>query len=423
MSKLKTVGLSFDNAPLEIREMVTLDESGSRKFLGLVRDYLQISEAFVLSTCNRTEIYYLAEEDFSDQILKSLQISIGRDIEHTFSYFFSINDQDVAIKRLFEICIGLRSQIMGDMQITNQLKHAYQWSTDERMAGPFLHRLLHTIFFTNKKVVQETAFRDGAASISYVAKELVEEIAMGLDNPVILVIGAGEISRDFCDHMQGTQREIYLTNRTHKKAEDIATKYNYKLVPFDKVTNFAIDKANIIISSISKGDFLFQKDTFEGVDLLTHKYFVDLSVPRSVDPSLQDRENYVIYSIDELKSKADEVLKRRQAAIPHVRQLIDDSISEFNNWSQEMIVSPTINRLKEALEQIRREELSRYLRKVSKKENELLEQVTKNMMQKILKLPVLNLKAACRRGDAETLIDVLNDLFDLEKKPELENKG
>jgi len=102
--------------------------------------------------------------------------------------------------------------------------------------------------------------------------------------------------------------------------------------------------------------------------------------------------------------------------------LIDDSIGEFNNWSQEMIVSPTINRLKEALEQIRKEELSRYLRKVSKKENELLDQVTKNMMQKILKLPVLNLKAACRRGDAETLIDVLNDLFDLEKKPELERK-
>jgi glutamyl-tRNA reductase len=130
----------------------------------------------------------------------------------------------------------------------------------------------------------------------------------------------------------------------------------------------------------------------------------------------------IVYNVDSIKSKADSALEKRVKAIPQVEQIIAESIEEFNDWSKEMIVSPTINSLKNALEQIRQEELARYLKNASKEQGEMVELVTKSMMQKIIKLPVLQLKAACKRGEAETLIDVLNSLFNLEKDTEKLNK-
>jgi len=124
----------------------------------------------------------------------------------------------------------------------------------------------------------------------------------------------------------------------------------------------------------------------------------------------------LVYNIDHIRNRATEALEKRIKAIPLVKSIIDQSIEEFNNWSKEMVVSPTINKLKNALEQIRQEELSRFMKNMNTEESKRLDTITKNIMQKIIKLPVLQLKAACKRGEAETLIDVLNDLFDLEKQ-------
>jgi len=151
---------------------------------------------------------------------------------------------------------------------------------------------------------------------------------------------------------------------------------------------------------------------------MSFKYFIDLSVPRSVSPEVEEIPGVMLYTIDSIRSRADEALARRLEAVPHVREIIDEAVMEFNDWSKEMIVSPTIQKLKGALEQIRKEELMRFTKNLSDSELEKVERITTSMMQKILKLPVLQLKAACKRGEAETLIDVLNDLFNLEKQKE-----
>ena len=149
---------------------------------------------------------------------------------------------------------------------------------------------------------------------------------------------------------------------------------------------------------------------------LTYKYFIDLSVPRSVEPEVEQVAGMMLYNVDTIRARANAALTRRLDAVPAVRTIIEESIAEFNDWSKEMIVSPTINKLKNALEQIRQEEMARFTKSLSEEEAAKMDRITSSMMQKIIKLPVLQLKAACKRGEAETLIDVLNDLFDLEKK-------
>ena len=152
------------------------------------------------------------------------------------------------------------------------------------------------------------------------------------------------------------------------------------------------------------------------------KHFIDLSVPRSIESGIEEINGVLLYNIDNIKSRADEALNKRLDSVPQVEQLVSDAIDEFDDWSKDMSVNPTINKLKNALEQIRKDEIARHLKGASEEEVFKVDKLTKSIMQKVIKLPVLQLKAACRRGEAETLIDVLNDLFDLEKETLSSNK-
>jgi glutamyl-tRNA reductase len=144
-------------------------------------------------------------------------------------------------------------------------------------------------------------------------------------------------------------------------------------------------------------------------------FLIDLGVPRCTEPALEHQPGVVVYTLDEIKAKTDETLRKRQEAAVQVRAIIAHEIAGFGDWSRELTISPTIQKLKDALEQIRQEELVRFLKGANTAEAELLDKATASMMNKIMKLPVLQLKAACKRGEQETLIDLLNDLFDLER--------
>jgi len=416
-NQFRALSLSYKNSPLEIREQVALNEASCRKLLSIIKEYLNINDVFVLSTCNRTEIYYSSEQDLSREIIKLLclvkEISTSEAIE---SHFQIIDDQQEAITHLFEVSMGLDAQVVGDMQISNQVKMAYQWTADAGLAGPFLHRLLHTIFFTNKRVMQETSFRDGAASVSYATVELIEELTSGFDDPKILVLGLGEIGADVCRNFQNTSfKKIKVCNRTFEKAVEIANECGIEAVPFEEAWKHILD-ADVVISSIFKNDPFITKVELSKADRFTYKFLVDLSVPRSIESAVEEIPGVLLYNVDNIRNKATEALAKRIASIPKVRSIVKESIAEFNDWSKEMMVSPTINKLKNALEQIRQEEVGRYLKELNEEEAKKVEIITKNIMQKVMKVPVLQLKAACKRGEAETLIDILNDLFDLEKQ-------
>ena len=418
-NQFKSISLSYKSAPLAVREQVALNQDEIKTFSLRIRDMFDIQEAILVSTCNRTEVYYVSEENRNTDIIKLLLLDKGiATTEEYFAYFQQYNAQADAVQHLFEVATGLHSQVVGDLQIPNQVKQSYQIAADLNMAGPFLHRLMHTIFFANKRVAQETAFRDGAASTSYAAVALTEEMTQNIALPKVLILGLGEIGIDVCKNMADKEfAEITVMNRTRAKAEAIAEGHNFRIADFVDMEE-EIKRADVIISSVMIDKPLITKEMIQSMEILTFKYFIDLSVPRSVEENLEEIPGVLVYNIDTLRQRADEALQTRLESIPHVQRIISEATAGFEDWSKEMVVSPTINKLKNALEQIRKEELARHLKNLSPEESEKLDKITMGIVQKIIKMPVLQLKAACKRGEADQLVDVINEIFDLEKQNE-----
>ncbi len=435
----KALTINYKTAPVEIREKLSLSESECQSFLQKASDMFALSELFVLSTCNRTEIYYSLPENNtingSSDISKNCPFSSSESSESIsqhliallvsqknlsdsasyFPYFQSIEEHKEAVRHLFSVSMGLESQVIGDIQISNQVKKAYQYSADLNLASPFLHRLLHTVFFTNKRVAQETSFRDGAASVSYAAAEMTSELAQTVIQPKILVIGVGEIGGDV---VRNLDKEDYHTvtvmNRTFEKAKEFADAQGFEVAKIEHLQE-EVKKADVIICSVAAKEPILTKKLVEEVQEVRFKYLIDLSVPRSIEPEVEQIPHVSVFNIDQIQNRTAEVIERRKSAIPQVQSIINESIEGFEDWSKEMVVSPTIHRLKNALEQIRKEEINRHLKNLDDKEIQKVEMITKGIMQKIIKLPVIQLKAACKRGEAETLVDVLNNLFNLEQ--------
>ncbi len=416
----KAVSLSFKKAPLAIRELLALDETACRRFLHTLHRELGLSDLLVLSTCNRTEIYYAAEADHSVDIILALGQLKGRpDVALFASYFDVLSDQGEAVQHLFEVAMGLDAQVVGDLQIAGQVKMAYQWAADADAAGPFLHRLLHTIFFTNKRVQTETSFRDGAASISYAALELAEELTADVANPRVLVVGLGEIGADVCRHLSGSKHftNVTLCNRTRARADELAAECEgLQVVDFEALLP-ALREADVIISSINRETPFFTPELVGNLDVLSYKFFIDLSVPRSVAAEVEQVPGVLVYNIDTIQSKASAALAQRLAAVPQVRAIIAESIAGLADWAKEMMVSPLIQKMKAGLENLRQQELDRFQKKATPAEAKLLDEATRALMQKVLKQHVLHLKAACKRDEADQLIELLGEVFDVERQP------
>ncbi|EKB49192.1 glutamyl-tRNA reductase [Cecembia lonarensis] len=421
-NRFRAISLSYKNAPVEIREVIALDESSIHSLLVKLKDFFSITDTLILSTCNRTEVYYSHELDISTEVIKLIGLEKGlTNVVDYIDYFNVLSDDQDAIEHLFKVSVGLEAQVVGDMQIANQVKRAYQASADLDMAGPFLHRLMHTIFFTNKRVVQETAFRDGAASVSYAAVELIEELTSNTFQPRVLLIGVGEIGEDVAKNMVHIpEAKVTITNRTFAKAQALADELGFDVIPFEECFE-AMKSADVVVSSIMKSEPFITKALVKSMDIPSYKLFVDLSVPRSIETTIEDVPGVLLYNVDNIRSKASATLEKRLASIPQVEKIIEESIDDFFNWKKEMMVSPTINKLKNALEQIRQEEMARFLKNADEKQIAIIDKITKSMMQKILKVPVVQLRAACQRDDADKMIDILSDLFDLEKVSEKKN--
>lgn len=411
MNRFKSIGISYKTADINLRERVSFSEEGTRRFINQCTEVLGLSEVILLSTCNRTEVYYVAEESYKKELCAL--INVHHNLEASCESHFSELAGIEAVQHLYEVALGVDSMVLGDIQITNQVKNAYQWACDEGTAGPFLHRLLHSIFFTNKRVVQETELRDGTASTASVSVDIIKQYITGFENPTVLVLGLGEIGRTVAENLKGIDAKVRLINRTKSKAEEIAGELGFEVGFFNEIEN-EVRSANVVVSAVRDEKPVIAIETLG--DLSIPKLLIDLSVPRSVDEKVESLSGIILYNVDQLDQRASQALGRRKASLPVVNQIIKESIADLTDWTQEMEVSPTIKKLKNALEDIRQEEVARYLSTMDKTEAAILDKVTKGIIQKVIKLPVLQLKAACKRGEAETLVEVLNDLFNLEKK-------
>ena len=411
----KALSLTYKNASLSIRELLALDNAACQQVLRTLQHSRQLSDLLVLSTCNRTEVYYTAEQDQRTAIIEALSQAKGcaNSPQHE-SFFEHFSTAEAAVQHLFEVALGLDSQVVGDLQIINQVKLAYQRSAAAGAAGPFLHRLLHAVLGANKRVQQETAFRDGAASTSSATLELVEELMSEVANPRVLVVGVGEIGADVCRHFAKSKRFAHVTlcNRTRATAQALAAPLGLEVLDFADLAH-GVREADVIISSIAAPAPVFTYELVAGLNILSPKFFIDLSVPRSVDPAAESVPGVLVYNIDTIQHKASAALDRRLAAAPQVRAIIAESMADLQDRNRTRQVSPAIQQLKNTLEQLRQQELARFGKNTSPAEARRLDEATKALTQRFLKLPVLHLKAACQRGEADELVAALTELFAL----------
>lgn len=415
MKDFKAIKLSYKNTPLEVRGQLSLSQEDCETLLKVYQNDSRVNEMLLVSTCNRTEAYYLAEKDLSTDIIK--EICKLKEIEEkkAFDYFESICSSNEAQMHLFRVAMGLEAQVVGDIQISSQVKRAYQWTADHEMAGQYLHRLMHTIFNANKRVQIETEFRDGAASVSYAAVEMIDEITSDISDPKILVVGLGEIGTDAVRNLQNTEiSDVTIMNRTLSVAEELASDTGYNIREFSELWQ-AAKEADVIISSLPIANY-FNAENVKSLDILAFKCFMDLSVPRSVSTDVEKIPGALVYTVDDINARATKALEKRLNSIPKVEAIIESSLVEFNKRTQEMEYSPIIKGLKSTLEDIRTKEVQKFEKELSSKEKKNIDKLTKNLLNKILKIPVLQLKTTSNidKKEGQKMGKIITDLFDLD---------
>lgn len=415
MVALKAIILKHQNAPVGIRELLHYDAAEMGALLLKIQELLGLGEFFILSTCNRTELYYLSENDLDRDLIAILCHQKGIfEVGDYESYFTCYHNPYEVLTHLFSVAVGLESVVLGDLQVIHQVKQAYIQANQYKLAGPFFHRMFHAIFHANKRVQNETDLKNGSASVAYAGAEICYELAQNLTQPKILVIGLGEIGGNLAENLLENffVHQVCVSNRTIDKSLHFAQKYPVQLIPFEELA-YHIQAFDIVISAISVNEPLITPSWFQNSSRT--RYFIDLGVPRTIHPDIEKLGN-VIFNIDDIQYRVNEALEIRKRSVPLAKQIIEEEVNTLLEWSKELSISPVIQQIKEALDQIRKDELARYMNKVDEQSMKFMEEITQNMVQKIIKYPVLQLKAACKRGEQETLVEALKELFTIEKK-------
>ncbi len=407
---LKAISLSHKNASLEVREQFAMNSCTSRSLLQYAKELGRIDEMLVISTCNRFEVYFWSNSVDCQQLIALLKL-FAPNLEHDTSRFQLFEESLKATEHLFSVSVGLESQVLGDSQIINQVKMAYQHSCDLNMAGLFLHRLLHAIFRTHKRITQETRFKDCNASVAQTTKKLVQKLLPN-KNDKILILGIGKVGTALSKKLSKSGYDVWISNRTEEKSGALAAQLDLKSVPFNHA-HLLLDKVGLVISTLSVEEPYLSKKNIKPSCRSTHRYFIDLSVPRSIAPELADEPNITLLNMDHIHDEISLTVQKRIDEVPKVQAIINDELSEYFEWAKQLKVQPTIHKMKAALEKIRQEEIARHLKHFDLEERDLINDITKNIVARVIKLPVVQLKMACKRGEDAKITEVLNEIFNI----------
>jgi glutamyl-tRNA reductase len=337
------------------------------------------------------------------------------------SDLFTLTAGDAA-RHLFRVAAGTDSMVLGDVQILAQVKEGFHLATELTTAGFFMNRLFQLAFRAGKRARTETEIGDGAVSVSYAAVELAEKIFDDLHKKSALVIGAGETADLTATHLRGKEiGKLYITNRTPERAEQLAEKVQGVVIPFDNWFDILPD-VDIVISSVEVNRFVLATPDVRRT-LKSHGnktlFIIDIGVPRNIDPEIKNIENVFLYDLDTLNLMVEENLQKRRAEIPKVEAVIAEVLAELTHWYSSLEVNPTITALTQFMENIRQEELAKNINRFDPKDRELVELVTKRIINKIVHAPIVNLRNGQETSLAERLhrMSVIQKLFGLTTPP------
>jgi glutamyl-tRNA reductase len=418
--QLAIVGLSHKTAPVEIRERLAFNSDALRQALTTLVGRQQVTEAIILSTCNRVEVVAESPDDrlIREFLCEFHQVSPDAVSKHLYSF----RNAD-AIRHVFRVAASLDSMMIGEPQILGQVKEAFRIAADAGTVGMNLTALMNRAFAVAKKVRNETGISQSAVSVSFAAVELARKIFGDLSGKTVMIIGASKMGELAAKHLKRNGvSSVLVTNRTFERAVELARVFEGAAVPFEHFTDH-MDRADIIISSTGAPHFIISKPLAEQI---MHRrknkpmFFIDIAVPRDIDPTVNEIDNAFLYDIDDLQQVIDANLKERMKEASRAEEIIDSEVQAFCRKMQSREVVPTIVQLRDTLEKLRREEIERnrrHLKALSPEHMEAIDQITKSLVNKILHTPIEQLKLMANDPDGVAFGDALRKMFNI-KPPE-----
>jgi glutamyl-tRNA reductase len=421
------VGLSHKTAPVEIREKVAFAPTAMGEPLRQMLALPAISEAVIVSTCNRVELYAVSRNldaaviELKQYLADFHQLQLSELDEHLYTYA----GQD-AIRHLMRVSASLDSMVIGEPQILGQIKTAYGYASEHKSSGLILNRFLHKAFSVAKRVRTETEIASSAVSVSFAAVELARKIFDTLEDKVVMLIGAGEMCELAAKHfMNNGISKVLVTNRTFSRAEKLAEEFGGTAVSFDNFRE-QLHRVDIVLSSTGAPDYvLFADKMKEVIKTRRHKpmFLIDIAVPRDIDPMVNRIDGVYLYDVDDLQGVVQANMKGREKEAAKAEKIIEEEIIQFQRWLSTLEVKPTIIALRQQLEAIRQAELQKTLASLSSlsdKERKAVEAMASAIVNKILHQPTNILKKSQDGSDGDLYIDAVRTLFALPVNPDAE---
>ncbi len=420
---LFVAGLSHRNAPVELREQLAVDEDKLRELLRDVAATGVVREVLILSTCNRVEVYAIADVPGEARTATFRQLCRHRGVEpasvETVLYTHADGE---AVRHAFRVASSLDSMMIGEPQILGQVKNAFALAQSCETIGPALHTLFTQAFTVAKRVRTETEIARHAVSVSFAAVELAKKIFAGLDGKAVLLVGAGKMSELAARHLieQGAF-PLYVANRTWARAQELARALAGTAVPFDELAT-ALATVDIVITSTGAPEPVIRR---EFVQPLVHSrrgrplFFIDIAVPRDVEDSVDTLDGVYCYDIDDLKQVVDANIRERLREAHRAEALVEREVAKFLARLGDVEVIPTIVSLRERLEIIRSGEVKRTLARLpgaTPETREAIEALSAAIVNKILHAPITKLRESSRAGSPRSWLELVHELFGLGRK-------
>ena len=422
LNRFSMIGVNIKSTPIDILEKVALSHQEIDNFYQLlsISDDTQsehlFKDSFIVSTCNRTEIYCLTqkEKNCAATLATTLEKVVGTHRFPPKSHWYEKFGTE-SVQHLFRVACGLDSMIVGEAQITGQMKSALARRQSDTQMSPAFDAITRHAFKAAKESRVRTDIGAGAVSIASAAVQLCQRIYSDLSKQHILVIGAGETGRLVAEHFtQKGAGKITIANRSPERGQQLALQVQGDFIPLEKLSD-GLKKANIIVSTIKTDAPIINRTLLESCRQNVEKRplaIIDLGLPRNIAQDVNLRSNTFVHDISALGRVVDHNLALRKKEIPLVEEIIQKEIKKLKDWQNQLNAAPFILTLKDAIEKIRQEEIEKYNAHLDKEGQETLNEATRAIVNKIMHGPMVSIKSYAKQAEnGLERLEIVRDLF------------
>lgn len=416
---LLCLGLNHRTASVDVREKLWFSDDDARRLLSMLRDR-GVEEAVLLSTCNRTELYYVpsAGQAPAGDVTQMFYSIKGAGDSLSPDAFYRLPSLH-AVHHLFKLASGIDSMVLGDVQIIHQMKNALAIAREMGTVGSLLNKIFAAALHTGKRVRSETGVAEGSISVGYSAAELAAKIFSDLSQRTAMLIGAGETGELTAKHLHANGLgRLLVVNRTRERAAVLAAKLGGEVVGFDEFHGKLRD-ADIVVCCVSGSEHVVSAAHLrEAMNAHGNRPLVviDLGMPRNIDPEANALPNVFLHDLDSLNGVVDRNLARRKADVPDAQRIILDELRRVEQWHRSLRVAPTIQDLRDYAEDIRNAEVEKLKHRFAEEDQEELSLLTRRIVNKILHVPTVMLRESSSPRDSVRVdVDMIRSLFGLNR--------